>query len=133
MPAPYVWTPEMEVEIFSRLMQGETIMEICGVDRDDFIPSETTFYKRLLNDAAFAKDYTRAREVQAHHENDEIRQIADQATPEDVQVARLRIDARKWRASKMAPKVYGEKIDHTLANPDGSNIVFQTIIEPKPK
>jgi hypothetical protein len=26
-------------------------------------------------------------------------------------VARLRVDARKWRAGKLAPKVYGEKLD----------------------
>ena len=50
-----------------------------------------------------------------------------------VQRSRLMIDTRKWMLAKMQPKKYGEKIDHTLANPDGSNIVFQTIVEPKPE
>ena len=108
---PFAWTPEIEGEIFSRLGRGESLLEICSAERDDWLPSETTFYKRLSSDSEFAENYARARFAQAHRENDEIRKIADAATPETVQVARLRIDARKWRASKMAPKVYGDKLE----------------------
>lgn len=116
----FAWTADIEDEILTRIMHGESVMEICGVDRDDFLPSETTFYKRLSSDAAFAEKYARAREAQAHREADEIRAIADMATPEDVQVARLRIDARKWRASKMAPKVYGDKTE--ISGPGGGSL-----------
>lgn len=107
----FKWTDDISSEILQRIASGETVMEICGPDRDGFLPSETTFYKRLAEDAEYAAEYARAREAQAHHEADEIRKIADLATPEDYNVARLRIDARKWRASKMAPKVYGDKLD----------------------
>lgn len=105
------WTEEAEQEILSRIMGGETVTEICGDGRDDFLPGERTFYKRLASDPAFAQEYARAREAQGHREADEIRKIADDATPENVHVARLQIDARKWRASKMAPKVYGDKLE----------------------
>jgi len=108
---PFNWTDDIEAEIFSRLIAGEALRHICGPERDDFLPSEATVYKRLLSDTEFAKQYAHAREAQGHREADEIREIADLATPEDVQVARLRIDARKWRASKLAPKVYGDKVD----------------------
>lgn len=108
---PFSWTPEAEEEIFNRMISGEGIVQICAPGRDDFLPSERTFYKRLTEDDAFAQRYARAREAQAHRETEEIRQIADTATPEDVNVARLRIDARKWRAGKLAPKVYGDKVD----------------------
>ena len=107
----FQWDEAIEADILSRLMQGETMRDICGVDRDDFLPSETTVYKRLSEDDTFAEQYASARVVQAHREVDEIRAIADAATPENVQVARLQIDARKWRASKMAAKVYGDKLD----------------------
>lgn len=107
----FKWTDDISTEILTRIASGETVMEICGPHRDSFLPSETTFYKRLAEDAEYAAEYARAREAQAHHEADEIRKIADTATPEDYNVARLRIDARKWRASKMAPKVYGDKLD----------------------
>lgn len=108
---PFAWTEEISEEILGRISSGESIMEICGPDRDDFLPSERTFYKRLSLDDTYAQDYARAREIQAHREADEIRDIADKATAEDVHVRRLQIDARKWRASKMAPKVYGDKLD----------------------
>lgn len=108
----FKWTPEVESEIMQRLALGETIMEICGKNRESHMPSETTFYQRLSSgDEEFSDEYARARTAQAHREADEIRKIADAATPENYNVARLQIDARKWRASKMAPKVYGEKVD----------------------
>lgn len=114
----FKWTEEIEQEIFRRISSGETVMQICGPDRDDFLPSEATFYKRVGSDQEFLKEYLRAREAQAHHENDEIKVIADEATPENYKVARLKIDARKWRASKMAAKYYGDKLD--LTNSDNS-------------
>jgi len=106
----FKWTEDIENEIFRRMQEGEAISAICGKGRDDWLPHEWTFYKRITEDEDFAKKYARAREVQAHRETEEIRAIADLATPEDVHVARLRIDARKWRASKLAPKVYGDKL-----------------------
>lgn len=47
---------------------------------------------------------------------------------EHVQRSRLRIDARKWMAGKLRPKVYGEKqqVDHT--NSDGSLSSFLTAV-----
>ena len=108
---PFIWSDEVKAEILTRLMGGEAMRDICGVERDDFLPSETTVYKHLSEDEDFAEQYAHARVVQAHREVEEIKSIADSATPENVQVARLQIDARKWRASKMAAKVYGEKLD----------------------
>jgi hypothetical protein len=36
-------------------------------------------------------------------------EIADAATPQDAQVAKLRVDTRRWLASKQAPDEYGDK------------------------
>jgi hypothetical protein len=76
----------------------------------------------------FAEQYARAREEQADGYADEIVAIADEPPQlvtkddgEDVEVSldsaaiqrqRLRIDARKWVASKLKPKKYGDKVDH---------------------
>lgn len=108
---PFRWTSDIEDEILGRMSRGESIKSICGIGRDDGLPNQDTFYKRVNNDEGFAEKYAYAREVQAHNEIQEILEIADVATPEDVAVARLRIDARKWRASKLAPKKYGDKLD----------------------
>ncbi|ARO14425.1 hypothetical protein BVG79_01079 [Ketogulonicigenium robustum] len=86
-----------------------------------------TFYKKLAEDDDFAKRYARAREVQAHREFDEIRDIADRADSESVGLAKLQIDARKWRAGKLAPKVYGEKQAVEHSGPDGGAIAVSGI------
>lgn len=124
----FEWTPEVETEILSAIMGGQSIMEICGPGRDSFLPSETTFYKRLSSDPQFAEKYARARTVQAHREFDEIRTISDTATPDNVTVARLQIDARKWRAGKLAPKVYGEKLDIDHSSTDGTMQPTQVLL-----
>lgn len=79
----------------------------------------------MIEDAEFADRYARAREAQADHIFEEILRIADDATndmiddgeggkrldTEHVQRSKLRIEARKWMAGKLRPKVYGDKID----------------------
>lgn len=106
----FKWTPEIEAEIFNRIAGGESVVDICGPGKDDWLPTDRTLYNRIANDPDFFQRYARAREAQGHREADEIKAIADAATAEDVHVARLKIDARKWRASKLAPKVYGDKL-----------------------
>ena len=46
----------------------------------------------------------RAREAQADKYFQEIIEIADAATPETVNVARLRVDSRKFTVARLAPK-----------------------------
>lgn len=53
--------------------------------------------------------FRRAREQAATYLADETLEIADAATNEDERVARLRIDTRKWLASKWAPNTYGDQ------------------------
>jgi hypothetical protein len=76
----------------------------------------------LRVDSDFQQKYARAREDQADYLADEIIGISDEAQTEQVgedglvkydatAVARnrLRVDTRKWAASKMKPKKYGER------------------------
>lgn len=39
-------------------------------------------------------------------------EIADKATPENVSVARLQVDTRKWAAARLAPKKYSDRVEH---------------------
>ncbi len=94
--------------ICERIADGESLREICA---SEGMPSKANVFRWLSADPAAADQYARARETHADHEFDEIKVIADGATPENVQVARLRVDTRKWRAGKLRPKVYGDKVD----------------------
>lgn len=98
------------------------------------MPSRTFVTDWLREDKDFADQYARAREDLLEHWADQIVAIADDsscdwetrkrengeeyevANPEVVNRARLRVDTRKWLMSKLAPRKYGDKVEHTGAN-----------------
>jgi terminase small subunit-like protein len=59
---------------------------------------------------------TRAREERADLLAKEILEIADAPRADQVAVqhARNRIDTRKWLASKLAPRKYGDRVEHDV-------------------
>jgi hypothetical protein len=77
---------------------------------------------RHLSAKLLSDRYARAREAQADKYFQEIVEIADAATPETVNVARLRVDSRKFTVARLAPKKYGDHISH---NVKGGGINFQ--------
>jgi hypothetical protein len=97
---------EAKARICREIAEGESLRKICSADD---IPSSELVRQWLIEDVTFLANYTRAREEQADFHADEIIEIAD--TEPDPNKARVRIDARKWKASKMQPKKYGDKID----------------------
>jgi hypothetical protein len=126
MGRPAIYTPELAKAVCDRLEHGETLRSIV---LDPLMPSRDTVYRWISADETFREQYARARDAQADHFAEEIVDIAD-AEPslifknvDGVDVAsvdstavnllRLRIDARKWFASKVAPKKYGDKIETT--------------------
>lgn len=125
----FAWTQEVESEIFRRVADGESIRKILATDRDDFLPSWETFRNRLIDDGEFSAKYTRAKEFLADVEFEKTMDIAEKATPETVAVARLQIDVLKWRAGKLRPKVYSDKIDHTSSDGSMTPMPSRIIIE----
>jgi hypothetical protein len=80
----------------------------------------------LDDDEEFSRQYAQARARGYQLLADEIIEISDESSgdvietedgprhnPEYTARSRLRVDSRKWMLSKMIPKVYGEKIQHT--------------------
>jgi len=107
------YSPDERSDIQGRiclgLMVGKSLKSI--LDNDPTMPTRETIYRWLHEDVDFHDNYTRAREAQADYFADEIANIAD--TEPDPNKARVRIDARKWAAGKLKPKVYGDKLDVT--------------------
>lgn len=130
---PSDYTPEIAAGICARLVEGESLRSIC---RDDAMPAIATVFKWLAAHTEFVEQYARARESQADTLADEILEIADDgrrdyAVDADGHAAvdhdhiarsRLRVDARKWIASKLKPKKYGDKIHQELTGKDGGPI-----------
>ena len=86
-------------------MAGEGIKAIC---RDESMPMEVEVYRAAASDDEVRSRIAHAREVQQDAIVDQIVGMADAATVEDHQVVKLRIWARQWQASKLAPKKYGD-------------------------
>lgn len=107
---PSSFTQKAADEICRKLIEGKSLRSIC---KSPSAPSLTTVMKWRRDIPEFAAQYTRAREDQADTLADEIVQIAD--TEKDAKRAAVRIDARKWAASKLKSKAYGDKItaEHT--------------------
>jgi len=129
MGRPTTYTPELADLICAEIVLGGVLYKLCQ-ERDDF-PAESTAYLWLAKNEEFSEKYARARELQQEREADKIVVIADEAT--DAGLARLQIDARKWRASKLAPKKYGEKITQEHTGEAGGPISFVTVYETPPK
>jgi len=128
---PSVYTPELADEICTRLANGESLRAICNSERDDFMPSIGTILRWVGENDEFQQQYARAREIQAETHADDIVTIADGAAGDDsVKTARdrLRVDARKWVASKLLPKKYGDKQTTVLEDANGNN-PFMALME----
>ncbi len=86
------------------------------------MPHYATVMRWLNEHADFRDMYARAKEEQADLMADRIVEIADGASPEDVQVARLRVDARKWAAAKLKPRKYGDRVTQEVSGVGGAPI-----------
>jgi len=118
---------EIVSEILERIADGESLNKICSVDG---MPSRKSFYEWVSQDADLQRRYELALEMRASLYFDEIIEIADDAVAdtytdnegvertnqEVVARSKLRVDARKWAASKLLPKKYGERLDVTAQN-----------------
>ncbi len=104
---PTDYSPELTARICERLAIGESLRSIC---RDDEMPSMASIFLWLGKYPEFSEQYTRAREAQAEAHADRIVEIADDDTL-DPNHKRIMVDARKWVASKLKPKRYGDKAE----------------------
>jgi len=132
--------------IIERTIAKESLTSICEPDN---MPSCRTVYTWLAKNKEFLHDYAKAKEIRAHQYADEIVDIAEEEPtmtivdekgnettrldPAGVNRNRLRVDTRKWIASKVLPRDYGEKQEVELSGPGGAPIAAQLDLDPETK
>ena len=89
--------------VCDQVANGMSLSEIGG---NEGIPYSVLW--RWLNAEGRMEAYRLALEARADKEAHDVLHIADGATAEEVGVAKLRVDARKWAASKWDRERYGE-------------------------
>lgn len=116
---PTDYTKDTADKICEKISGGLSLRAICA---EDGMPARGTVYRWLIENADFQDQYARARDKQADYFAEEIIEIADSVEAESAAVAkaRLQVDARKWAASKIAPKKYGDKQEIDVKSSDGS-------------
>lgn len=119
------WTPELEETILTRLMDGESLRQIC---KSEGMPDRESVRKHKLDSAEFSAKCACAREEQADVMDDRILEVAQKVEDGklDPKSGQVIIAAFQWRAAKLKPKTYGDKQAHSLENPDGTAIQFVT-------
>lgn len=124
-------------------VMGERICDLIagGLSARDICPmvgiASSTLFKWLADIPQFSEQYAHAREKQADFYAEQIVAIADELEVETIMQGgqikfdvsssavarnRLRVDARKWYASKLAPKKYGDKSTTEITGKDGAPI-----------
>jgi hypothetical protein len=119
---PSAYTPSVAAAICEALADGISLRKLCA---QPAMPSMTTVMRWLADETKqeFRLHYAHAREAQADLFAHEILEIADDSSGDTINKdgsirinnefiarARLRIDSRKWLASKLVPKKYGNWI-----------------------
>ena len=120
MARPSDYTPELGDIICSELADGKSMRAVCLPDE---MPDKATVFRWIRTKEGFRDQYARAKEESADALTDEMLDIADDSeldytktdddgvklNSENIQRSRLRIDTRKWLASKLKPKKFGDK------------------------
>ena len=102
---PTDFTDELGDLICEGIAKGLSLVKICQA-KD--MPVERSVYRWRRLHESFSQNYARAREDAADQFVQEIMDIADAAEADDVQVAKLRVDTRKWTAARFN-KAYQDK------------------------
>ncbi len=106
MARPSKYNQSLSETILSRYADGETLTKIC---KDEHMPKRNTVYRWRTQYPEFGKAYLLAQEEHVDALVDEACQIVDSEL--DPQRAKVRADHRRWLASRLNRKKYGDKIE----------------------
>ena len=126
---PTDYTTDLADHICSKLAEGESMRTVCAPEG---MPDKSTVFRWIRTIEEFRNQYTISKEEGVEAWAEESIDIADDGTNdwmsrndpnnegysvngEHIQRSRLRIETRKWFASKLKPKKYGDKqqIEHS--------------------
>lgn len=106
--------------ILREIENGRPLRRI--IKEDEGMPNTETFYKWIDGDEEKTKLYQRACEDRADNLFEEILDIADDSSLDEIEFkgrtlenkefvsrSKLRVDARKWVVARLNPKKYGDK------------------------
>jgi len=138
---PTTYTKETAALICEGLSEGLSLRTVC---KQEGMPALSTIFLWLREHKEFSEQYAIAKEESADAMVEDMLDIADNQVDQPLLVdgipfemdgklimvkdavsvnhAKLRVDTRKWAASKLKPKKYGERIQQEITGKDGGAI-----------
>lgn len=108
MPRPSSYSRKIDEKICDFLAEGFSLVKICEMPD---MPNRSTVMRWMAAEDDFATRCAHARALQADLMDDMILDVANASKSETAASDRVKISAYQWRASKLAPKKYGDKLD----------------------
>ena len=101
--------------IMAELETGRSLVQVC---KDDGMPDRETVSRWMRDEPGYAAKYAYARAMQADTLFSEMADVEAkvQSGTMDSHAARVVLDSMRWRASKLAPKVYGDRLDVSVSD-----------------
>jgi hypothetical protein len=111
------FSDELAASICAMLAEGKSLRRVL---KEPGMPAMSTVFVWLQNYPSFTEQYARAKEESADALADDIIDLAERVERGEVDpnAARVSLDAKKWSASKLKPKKYGDKVDLTTNGKD---------------
>ncbi len=126
MGRPEIYSDDLAARVCAALSDGQSLRTVC---KPDDMPGLTTVFKWLHEREDFAERYARAKAEAADAMAEDMQAISDDPTL-DHNHKRIMVDTRKWIASKLKPKKYGEKVQ--LSGDDEGAPIVVTWAKPQP-
>lgn len=122
-----VHSEETRQEVLRRLAEGESLRAICA---SEGMPSKSTVLLWADEDAEFRTKYAQARARQIEGLIDGFADLEEQVLSGEVKpdAAKVVLWSRQWRAEKLKPKVYGQKVETTHELGESVSKVVREII-----
>lgn len=123
---PNISDPKAMRIFFERMMAGEAVSRIC---RDESMPSKTDLYAELASNREFRTSFSRARRNQLVSLAEEMIELADGATDENIERVNLQLKVRRWNFARVAGRKYGTLNDLFRCESDPMQELFKAMKE----
>jgi hypothetical protein len=129
---PPIYTPELGERICKEIASGKSLRTVCEQPGMPHMDTVFSWMRAGGPHVEFSDQYARACIDRGHALAESalaiadapVRRIKGHMDAAEVNDKRLKVDTRKWFASKLAPRAFGDRVQAELTGADGGPVAF---------